>query len=161
MSKLKVGCLGIIGICLAIGLIGSCAGGGSKDTKQETSSSSASSGSQDQQKVYKDADINTLIKEAKENAAAANQNYKKENVRILGGKISNIDSDVKYITLHGTDKNYSMIDVSCHVDKNNKDLKDSILKLRNGQAVTVYGTVTEVGDLMGYKVKLDKVEPVE
>jgi hypothetical protein len=40
-------------------------------------------------------------------------------------------------------------------------LKESILKLRNGQAVTVYVTVTEVGDLMGYKVKLDKVEPVE
>ena len=137
MGKFKTGCLGVIGIAVVIGLIGSCAGGGTKDQSKATtttsSSSSSSGAAQAKQKVYADADINVLIKEAKENAASANQNYKKKDVKIIGGKILNIDSD----------------------------LKDSILKLKKGENVTVYGTITDVGDLMGYSLKLDKIEAMQ
>lgn len=163
MGKFKTGCLGIVGIMVAIGFLGSCMGGGDKDKSNAPASSSASSSSEQQvkQKVYNDADINILIKEAKENAAAANQNYKKKDVKIIGGKLQNIDSDVKYITINGTDANYSMLKVSCSIDGDNKELKDSVLKLKKGQMVTVYGTITEVGDIMGYRLKLDKVEPVQ
>ena len=80
MGKFKTGCLGVIGIAVVIGLIGSCAGGGTKDQSKATtttsSSSSSSGAAQAKQKVYADADINVLIKEAKENAASANQNYR-------------------------------------------------------------------------------------
>ena len=165
MSKFKTGCLGVIGVLVVIGLIGSCAGGGSKDqTKapaaQTTSSSSSSSGATQQakEKVYNDADVNVLIKEAKENAAAAKQNYGKKDVKIVGGVIGNIDSDVKYVQIDGTDPNYSLIHIRCDVNSKNKDLKDAILKLKKGQSVTVYGTVTDVGDIMGYSLKLDKIE---
>ena len=112
MGKFKTGCLGAIGVVLAIALIGSCAGGGSKDESKapaSSSSSSSSSSGQQKQKVYEDAEINGLIKEAKENAASANANYKKKNLRVIGGRLSNIDSDMKYITLEGTDKNYGSI----------------------------------------------------
>ena len=164
MGKFKTGCLGVVGVLIAIALIGSCAGGGSKDKSESTSSTSSSSNtssSQAKQKVYNDADVNTLIKEAKENAAAANSNYKDKDIKIIGGKIDNIDSDLKYLTIEGTDPNYSMIHISCRIDGKNKDLKDSILKLKKKQAVTVYGHVTEVGDLVGYSVKLDKIEAAQ
>lgn len=166
MGKFKTGCLGFIGLIVVVGLIGSCAGGGSKDKANTSSSSSSASSSssgaqQAKEKVYNDGDINVLIKEAKENAAAANQNYKKKDVKITGGKLMNIDSDIKYVTLEGTDKNYSMIHVRCDVNKDNKDLKDAILKLKKGQSVTVYGTITDVGDLVGYSLKLDKIEPAQ
>ena len=161
MSKFKTGCLGVIGIVVILGLIGSCAGGGGKDQAKApaaTSSSSSSSAPQAKEKVYNDANVNVLIKEAKENAAAANQNYSKKNVKIIGGKVSNIDSDVKYVSIDGTDANYSMIHIRCDIDSKNKDLKDSVLKLKKGQPVTVYGTITKVGDLIGYSLKLDKIE---
>ncbi len=165
MGKFKTGCLGVIGIAVVIGLIGSCAGGGTKDQSKATtttsSSSSSSGAAQAKQKVYADADINVLIKEAKENAASANQNYKKKDVKIIGGKILNIDSDLKYITVEGTDSNYTMLHVRCDIKSDNKDLKDSILKLKKGENVTVYGTITDVGDLMGYSLKLDKIEAMQ
>lgn len=165
MGKFKTGCLGVIGIAVVIGLIGSCAGGGTKDQSKATtttsSSSSSSGAAQAKQKVYADADINVLIKEAKENAASANQNYKKKDVKIIGGEILNIDSDLKYITVEGTDPNYTMLHVRCDIKSDNKDLKDSILKLKKGENVTVYGTITDVGDLMGYSLKLDKIEAMQ
>lgn len=165
MGKFKTGCLGVIGIAVVIGLIGSCAGGGTKDQSKATtttsSSSSSSGAAQAKQKVYADADINVLIKEAKENAASANQNYKKKDVKIIGGKILNIDSDLKYITVEGTDPNYTMLHVRCDIKSDNKDLKDSILKLKKGENVTVYGTITDVGDLMGYSLNLDKIEAMQ
>lgn len=165
MGKFKTGCLGVIGIAVVIGLIGSCAGGGTKDQSKATtttsSSSSSSGAAQAKQKVYADADINVLIKEAKENAASANQNYKKKDVKIIGGKILNIDSDLKYITVEGTDPNYTMLHVRCDIKSDNKDLKDSILKLKKGENVTVYGTITDVGDLMGYSLKLQQFTAFE
>lgn len=60
MGKFKTGCLGLIGLVVVIGLIGSCAGGGSKDqtkapTAQTTSSSSASTSSQKSSGAKEDA----------------------------------------------------------------------------------------------------------
>ena len=135
MGKFKTGCLGVVGVLIAIALIGSCAGGGSKDKSESTSSTSSSSNtssSQAKQKVYNDADVNTLIKEAKENAAAANNNYKDKDIKIIGGKIDNIDSDLKYLTIEGTDPNYSMIHICifayiCHpIGGNNKMATQSV-----------------------------------
>ena len=84
-----------------------------------------------------------------------------QQIRTTGGKILNIDSDLKYITVEGTDPNYTMLHVRCDIKSDNKDLKDSILKLKKGENVTVYGTITDVGDLMGYSLKLDKIEAMQ
>ena len=54
-----------------------------------------------------------------------------------------------------------MLHVRCDIKSDNKDLKDSILKLKKGENVTVYGTITDVGDLMGYSLKLDKIEAMQ
>ena len=99
-----------------------------------------------------------LISEAKENAAAAGKNYKDKDVKIVGGIVNNIDSDLKYFTLDGTDKNFSMLHVSCQIDKQNKELQDAVLNIKKGQPVIVYGHIKDVGDIMGYTLKLDKIE---
>ena len=159
-GKFKIGCLGLIALLLLIGMFNSCGSNDNSSQSNKTSSSSSASEQKSKEKVYEDADINVLIKEAKENAAAANQNYKKKNVKMTG-KLNNIDSDVKYITLDGTDTNYSMIHVSCKIDSKNDALKESVLKLKKGQMVTIYGTIRECGDIMGYDLQLDKVEPAQ
>ena len=109
-------------------------------------------------KTYAEADINILISEAKENAAAAGKNYKDKDVKIVGGIVNNIDSDLKYFTLDGTDKNFSMLHVSCQIDKQNKELQDAVLNIKKGQPVIVYGHIKDVGDIMGYTLKLYKIE---
>ena len=43
MGKFKTGCLGVIGIAVVIGLVGSCAGGGTKDQNKAATSTTSSS----------------------------------------------------------------------------------------------------------------------
>ena len=37
-------------------------------------------------------------------------------------------------------------------------IKDKILSLKKGQKVKVYGHVKEVGEALGYRVSIDKIE---
>lgn len=165
MGKFKTGCLGVIGVVVLLGVIGGLMGGGDKNAPSSSSTPAATEkqdkAQQPKQKVYNDADINVLLSEAKDNAAAANQNYKGKDVKITGGHVYNIDSDVHYITIDGSAAKYTMIHVRCDVNSSNKELKDSILKLKKEQPVTVYGTISDVGDIMGYTLKLDKIEPAQ
>ena len=61
-------------------------------------------------------------------------------------------------TIKGTDRNYSILHVRCSIKSKNKELQDAVLKLQKGQDVTVYGHITDVGDVLGYYLDLDKVE---
>ena len=162
MGKFKKALLGLVGIVVVVSLVGACGGGG-KDKAENANkgNSTTTTQQQEKQKEYAEADINVLLSEAKDNAAAANQNYKGKAVKIIGGHIYNIDSDVKYITIDGTAAKYTMIHIRCDVDAKNKELKDAVLALKKGQNVTVYGTIKEVGDIMGYSLKLDKVESAQ
>ena len=162
MGKFKKALLGLVGIVVVASLVGACGGSGqNKANDANKSDSSSTTQQQEKQKEYAEADINVLLSEAKDNAAAANQNYKGKAVKIIGGHVYNIDSDVKYITIDGTAAKHSMIHIRCDVDAKNKELKDTILTLKKEQNVIVYGTIKEVGDIMGYSLKLDKVESAQ
>ncbi len=162
MGKFKKALLGLVGIVVVASLVGACGGGGKdKSDNANKGNSTTTTQQQEKQKEYAEADINVLLSEAKDNAASANQNYKGKAVKIIGGHIGNIDSDVKYITIDGTAAKYTMIHIRCDVDAKNKELKDAVLALKKGQNVTVYGTIKEVGDIMGYSLKLDKVESAQ
>ena len=147
MSKVWKILTGLFVLISCMAVLGGC--GDSSDKKSNEAAAP---------KTYAEADINILISEAKENAAAAGKNYKDKDVKIVGGIVNNIDSDLKYFTLDGTDKNFSMLHVSCQIDKQNKELQDAVLNIKKGQPVIVYGHIKDVGDIMGYTLKLDKIE---
>ena len=147
MSKVWKILTGLFVLISCMAVLGGC--GDSSDKKSNEAAT---------HKTYAEADINILISEAKENAAAAGKNYKDKDVKIVGGIVNNIDSDLKYFTLDGTDKNFSMLHVSCQIDKQNKELQDAVLNIKKGQPVIVYGHIKDVGDIMGYTLKLDKIE---
>lgn len=48
--------------------------------------------------------------------------------------------------------------MSVHVNPRNNEQKKDFVKLEKGKQIVVYGTVDEVGDIMGFTVKLDKFE---
>ena len=147
MSKVWKILTGLFVLISCMAVLGGC--GDSSDKKSNEAATP---------KTYAEADINILISEAKENAAAAGKNYKDKDVKIVAGIVNNIDSDLKYFTLDGTDKNFSMLHVSCQIDKQNKELQDAVLNIKKGQPVIVYGHIKDVGDIMGYTLKLDKIE---
>ena len=103
---------------------------------------------------YAEADINVLIDEAQNNAAKANKNYKGKFVKIVGGTLDHVESDGDYILVSNGDM--TLLHVQCY--PKNKEVKEQILNLNNGQRVTVYGKITDVGGILGYQVDMDKVE---
>lgn len=103
---------------------------------------------------YAEADIDILISEAKSNAAKANKNYKGKYVKIVGGVLDHIESDGDYISISNGDM--TLLHVVCY--PRNKEVKNQMLELSNGQTVTVYGKITDVGGIMGYRLDLDRVE---
>jgi hypothetical protein len=158
MGKIKTGCLGFIGIIVVLGLVGSCMGGGTKDqTKPSTSSSAQTTQEKAKEKVYVDANIDVLLSEAKENAAAANKNYKDKDVKIVDATVDNIESNADYVSLRGSER-MSLLHVQAFVDKKDQATKDKILSLKKGQKITVYGHIKEVGEALGYRMTIDKME---
>ena len=143
----------VVAFCIA-GCGGSSSSGGKQSPTAQTQAP--------KQKTYAEANINQLLQEAKDNAAKANKSYKGKDVKIVGGEIKNIDSDVKYISLDSSSAGlmeYGMLSVRC--DINNEKLKDKVLDFKKEQQVIVYGTIKEVGDLMGYSMTLDNIEAAQ
>ena len=119
------------------------------------SSSSSSKQSQEAPKNYAEADIDVLLNDAKNNAAKANRDYNGKYVKIVNGSIFNIESNARYISLEGSDP-YTLLHVQCY--PKNEVAKNAMINVSKGQFVTVYGKITDVGEIMGYSLDMDKLE---
>lgn len=107
------------------------------------------------QKNYAEADIDILFNDVKNNAAKANRDYKGKYVKIVNGCVFNIESNARYISLEGSDP-YTLLHVQCY--PKNETVKNAMINLSTGQFVTVYGRITDVGEIMGYSLDMDKLE---
>ncbi len=158
MGKLKIGCLTVIGLFVLLGIIGAIVGGGS-DKSSNTSSSTSKQVEQkvEKPKEYTPVDVGTLMTDLENNAAAAQKKYKNKDVKITG-KLGNIDSDMTYINVQDANDPYAIRGVQCYLKKNDKAQEDFVLNLKKDQMVTVSGTMTDVGEVLGYSLKIDKFE---
>ena len=93
----------------------------------------------------------TLVDALKENALNASNTYRDKYVE-LTGRLSNIDSSGKYISLSPINDNYSLDTVMCYVTEEQKDI---VAGLKKDSLVTVVGTITDVGEVMGYSMKVE------
>jgi len=144
-----------IGLIILLGVIGAVVGKNDGGNNYSTSSSSSTKQTQEAPKNYAEADINILISDLENNAAKANKDYKGKYVKIVNGSVSNIDSDADYVSLKGGNP-YTLSNVQCFAKS--QKVKDAIINLSRGQAVTIYGKVNDVGEILGYSVDIDKIE---
>lgn len=128
---------------------------GINSSSNTSSSSSTSKQVQEAPKEYAEADIDILLNDAKNNAAKANKDYKGKYVKIVNGDVFNIESNARYIQIEGSDP-YTLIHVTC--TPKNDQVKNAMINLSKGQMVTVYGKITDVGEILGYSLDMDKVE---
>ncbi|MBR4151583.1 MAG: hypothetical protein IKT98_01330 [Selenomonadaceae bacterium] len=105
---------------------------------------------------YTEINIATLINDAKNNAARANKNYNGKYFKIVGGIVQTIESDGDYISVESPVSDLSFLQVQCFPETNLA--KEQIFQLNMNQRVTIYGKITDVGEIMGYKVELLKIE---
>ena len=98
--------------------------------------------------------VDKLVDALNENALKAANTYKDSYVK-LTGRLSSIDSDGSYFTLAPSSDDFSFDTVMCKIKKEHLD---AVMNFTKEQEVTVIGTITSVGDLMGYTLRVESIE---
>lgn len=146
---------GILVIVVLV-IIGSALGkGGDKTTSTSAPATTANTAKQEQPKpapLVVTAD--KLVEDLKNNALSANENYNGKYVE-LTGQLSNIDSSGKYFSLSPINDDFSLTSIMCYITE---EQKATVAKFTNKQKVTVIGTITDIGEVMGYTLKVESIK---
>ena len=104
---------------------------------------------------YEKVELQTMLNELKSNALKAEKTYKDKNVELVG-KISNFDSDGKYISIEPVNADEWNFDrVQCYI-KDDAQL-DFLLEKEVGDSITVKGKIKSIGEVLGYSLNIDEV----
>jgi len=98
--------------------------------------------------------VNELVDALNSNALKASNTYKGQYVE-LTGKLATIDSSGKYFSLGRTDDELSFTTVLCNI---NKEHLAQVENFTDEQEVTVIGTITSVGEILGYSLDVETIK---
>lgn len=154
----------ISGILVLIVLVGVGSGLGNNDGNDKavaastTSPASTTSTSTQAVNEEKAAPIvvtaDTLVKALDDNALNAANTYKDKYVEV-SGKLSNIDSSGAYFSISSTSDDFSFTTIRCDITE---EQKSKVAAFKSGQKVTVVGTVTDVGEILGYAIDVESIK---
>jgi predicted nucleic acid-binding Zn ribbon protein len=95
-----------------------------------------------------------IIDALKSNALNASNTYKDQYVE-LTGKLVNIDSSGDYFSIGPLNDEYSFDSVMCMISEEHLN---AVSGFSTGQEVTVIGTITDVGEVMGYTLEVETIK---
>ena len=95
-----------------------------------------------------------IIDALNSNALNASNTYKDQYVE-LTGRLSNIDSSGDYFSIGPLNDEYSFDSVMCMISEEHID---TVSGFSTGQEVTVIGTITDVGEVMGYTLEVESIK---
>lgn len=98
--------------------------------------------------------VDKLMGDLDNNALNASNTYKGKYVEITG-QLSNIDSSGEYFSIGPLDGSFSLFNVMCYITE---EQKTTVAKFTNNQKVTVIGTITDVGEVMGYSLEVESIK---
>lgn len=107
------------------------------------------------QPSYQKVTVKQLTDTLDENALRAEKTYQDMYVEITG-YLSNVDSDGEYFSITGTNDSWDFNWISCDIT-DEKQL-DKIINLNNGDQITVYGKITTIGEVIGYRVDVIEIK---
>lgn len=99
-------------------------------------------------------DVSELVDDLESNALKAEEKYGDQYVEITG-RLSNIDSDGKYISLEPTNSGFTLTNVQCFIKTD--DQKSQVAEMNKGDVITVKGKIKSVGELLGYSLDIDSI----
>lgn len=145
----------IIGVLILIGIISSI--GGKKDTNKSTTESAKPTEAAKPTETAKEPIVLTsddLIKALDDNALKASQTYKGQYVEVTG-KLSNIDSSGDYFSIGSLTDEFSLTSIMCYISKEHLD---AVSNFKDEQEVIVIGTITDVGEVLGYSIEVESIK---
>lgn len=104
---------------------------------------------------YEEVTGKVLIDALESNAAKASKVLTGKKLKIIGGKLDTIDSDGTQFTLDCGE--LFMNTIHCSL-KDSSVAQKQLYEFQKGQPITVYGTVENVGEILGYFVEVDCIE---
>jgi RecJ-like exonuclease len=135
-------------VIVAIVIISASAGGSETDDSGSTGTNSSV--------TYETVDLQTMLDDLESNALKAEKTYMNKYVEVVG-KIVTFDSDGSYISIEPTNADEWNFDtVTCKI-KNDAQL-DFLLEKSVGDKVTVKGKITQVGEILGYTIKIEEIK---
>lgn len=149
------GCLTAILVVALLGLAGSCLGSSDNNEDSKPVQKAESTVEETTQVIeYTAYTVDEMIEDLDNNPMNASDKYKNQYIEITG-KLSVIDSDGKYISLHPND-DFAIIGVQCYLQTDEQ--KDIIKTLSIGDMVTLRGKCTSVGEVLGYSLDIDSID---
>ena len=103
---------------------------------------------------YTKTDVDKLNDDLEKNAAAAKENYNKKYLEITG-RLSNIDSDLSYISIGSTTDDWDFYTIQCYIK--DEATKDIVKNLSKDDKIVVRGQITEVGEILGYSLNITEI----
>lgn len=138
-------------LIVVIGVIAAAGGGEDTTTNNETTKQNPV----EENISYEQVDIQFMLDELEKNALKAEKTYMNKNVEI-SGKIKTFDSDGTYITVEPVNADtWNFSTIMCNIE--DEVQLDFLLEKSVGDVVNVKGTVTSVGEVLGYSVDIDEV----
>ena len=128
--------------------------GNKKTDTKDTSVTTENSKAEEKVIEYTAYDVSELINDLENNALKAENKYNNQYVE-LTGKLANIDSDGKYISLNPSNNEFTLINVLCYIK--NDEQKQKVTELNKGDIITVRGKIKSVGEVMGYSLDIDEI----
>ena len=138
-------------VVIVIAVIASSSG------KEDNSGASSSKSSSEPavEIAYEQFDLQAMIDDLKDNAMKAENTYKNKYVEV-SGKISNFDSDGKYISIEPVNADeWNFDSVQCYIK--NDTQKEVVMEKSKGDTVTIKGKIKSVGEVLGYSLDIDEI----
>lgn len=98
--------------------------------------------------------VDKLVEDLKANALNANETYKGKYVEVTG-QLSSIDSGGKYFSIAPLNSEFSFTNIMCKITP---EQKTAVSKFTSKQKLTVTGTITDVGEVLGYTLKVESIK---
>ena len=142
-------------LIVAIVVIAIIAGSSGSNESDVSTGEIQNESSQSTEIVYEIVDLQTMIDDLKANSLRAEENYKEKYVEITG-KISNIDSDGKYISISPDNDEFNLTSVMCYIK--NDEQKQVIINKSTDDIVTIKGKIKSIGEVLGYSLDIKEIK---
>jgi RNA polymerase subunit RPABC4/transcription elongation factor Spt4 len=160
----------IVIVVVVLVLISAAAGGGDKtsETQQASNSNSpttndnSAGAAQDTKEVEKESEgpieyisvTATELSDALSNNAMKAQNDYENQYLEISGKLGNIDSNGKYISID-SDIDFDLTNIQCYIKSDEQ--KQVIMEMSRGNAIIVKGYCKDIGELLGYQIDIEEI----
>lgn len=147
----------VVVLLLGIGGAAGGSGGSSSDSTATTNDTQTEEAAVEEEPAIEYAEVTTdeLSDALEANAMNASDTYKGKYFAVTG-RLSNIDSDGKYISLVDINDEWSFNVIQCYIKSD--DQLEKVKQMTTDDVVTVRGKITDVGEVLGYYLDIDSID---